>query len=75
MPRATLNFKLPEENSEYKEAVNGGAWKAIVYELSLVLRNKLKYGHSYKSIDQALEDIKDVLWQECKDRDLDPWSD
>jgi hypothetical protein len=75
MPKAILTFKLPEEQYYYDAASNGTAWKSIVGELALLLRSKLKYGHTYKTVDEALEDVKQVLWQECQDANLDPWSD
>lgn len=75
MPKATLNFKLPEEQYEYKNAIHGGDWKSIVYEVSMFLRNKLKYGHEFKDANEALEAVRDELWNECKDANLDPWSD
>ena len=75
MPKVTLVFKLPEEKSEYDEAVFGGRWKFIVYELSMLLRNKLKHGHDHKTADEALEAVREALWAECKDQNLDPWED
>jgi hypothetical protein len=75
MPKATLTFNLPEEQGEYADAVHGGGWRSIVYNVSIMLRNALKYGHSYKSADEALEAIRTHLWDECKARNLDPWSD
>lgn len=75
MPKATLNFKLPEETPEYKDAIHGGDWKSIVYEVSMFLRNKLKHGHEYKTADEALEAVRDALWDECKENNLDPWQD
>jgi predicted nucleotidyltransferase len=75
VPKATLTFNLPEERYEHEVAINGHKWKSIVYELSILLRNKLKHGNDYKTPDEALEDIKTTLWNECRDADLDPWGD
>lgn len=75
MPRATLTFKLPEETSEHQTAVHALDWKLVVYEVDMYLRNKLKHGHDLKTADQALEAVRDYLWSECKDRNLDPWED
>jgi hypothetical protein len=75
MPIAKLEFKLPEEQCEYKVAVQGGTWKSIVYDLSMFLRNSLKHGHTYKTADEALEAVKEFLWDECREENVDPWSD
>ena len=73
MPKIVMTFNLPEERYEHECALRGEAWKSIVYELSMFLRNALKHGHTYKSADEALEAIKAELWQTCQDENLDPW--
>ena len=75
MPKATLTFDLPQENSEYNAAVYGEDWKLVAYEFSMYMRNLLKYGHKLKTADEALEHMKDQFWSLCKDRSLDPWED
>lgn len=75
MPKSRLEFNLPEEQSEFNAAIHGMDWKLIVYDLSLFLRNKLKYGHEFKTADDALEAVKTELWEQCKSSNLDPWSD
>ena len=75
MPKVTLTYNLPEEQYEYGCSMHGSDWKDIVYEVSMFLRTKLKYGHEYKSIDAALEATRDLLWDACKERSLDPWSE
>ncbi len=73
MPNATLSFSLPEERAEHFDAIHGGDWRNVVYELSMFLRNALKHGHEYKTADDALEAVKTKLWDECNDSHLDPW--
>lgn len=75
MPKITMTFTLPEERSEHASALHGADWKGVVYEVSMFLRNTLKYGHEYKSADAALEAVKEKLWTECNDNNLDPWED
>ncbi len=75
MPKATLTFNLPEEQLEYRTAVHASDWKGVVWEVSMFLRNKLKHGHEFKTADEALEAVRDELWNECKDNNLDPWTD
>lgn len=75
MAKATLTFNLPEERSEYFTAVHAGNWKSIVFELSMFLRNKIKYGHNFKTADEALQAIKTELWHQCESNKIDPWED
>lgn len=75
MSKVTITFTLPDERLEHADAIHGSAWRYIVYELSMFLRNKLKHGHEFKNADQALEAVKEQLWLECKDANLDPWQD
>jgi hypothetical protein len=75
MPKVTMTFSLPEERAEHADALHGAEWKAIVYDLSVNLRNHLKYGHMFKTPDEALEAIRTLLWDDCKEVGLDPWQD
>jgi hypothetical protein len=72
MPKATLSFDLPEEQREYMTALCGAGWKNVVRELSLFLREKLELGYQYKTGDEALGAAQRVLWEACRDSDLDP---
>lgn len=73
MPKATLTFNLPDEQYDYQNATNGGKWHGIAYDISMFLRNKLKYGHDYKTADEALEAVKSEFWDLCQAENLDPW--
>lgn len=59
--KAILEFDLPDESVEFKDAIQGSGWKAVVWDLDQVLRNKLKHGHSFQSADEALEAIREEL--------------
>jgi hypothetical protein len=71
----TLKFNLPEERFEHECAIHGSDWRSIVCEVNMLLRNKLKYGHEYKTADEALEAVQTALWDECHETGLDPWSE
>jgi hypothetical protein len=75
MPKVTMTFSLPEEQIEHDAALHGAEWKSIVYDLAVNLRTHLKYGHTFKTPDEALEAIKTLLWDDCNDAGLDPWQD
>ena len=38
MPRATLEFNLPEESTEHRLAINGGRWQAAMWDLDMEMR-------------------------------------
>jgi len=41
--KAVLEFTLPDEETEFMEAVNGGMFKHVLWQLDQKLRGKLKY--------------------------------
>ncbi len=59
--QAFLIFSLPEEVEEHEMAIKGGDWKATVADIEEWLREKLKYGHEFKSADEALEAARKEL--------------
>lgn len=59
--KATLDFKLPEEQTEFENCLNGSKWAAICWNFDQFLRNKIKYGHSFTSADEALETMRQEL--------------
>ena len=62
MPTATLVFNLPEEREDHLCAVNAFKWKSVVSDLDNHLREQLKYGHSFKTPDEALEKTRQALF-------------
>jgi hypothetical protein len=42
--KATLEFDLPEDREEHTNAVNGTAWKCLVFDFDQTLRSWLKHG-------------------------------
>jgi hypothetical protein len=43
---ASLRFRLPEEESEFNTAINGGKYLAVLNELDIWLRSQYKYAGS-----------------------------
>ena len=70
MPKAILEFNLPEENEEHKVAVNSMGWHLLAYDMDQWLRGKLKHGHEFKSADEALEATRDELRRNAYDSGL-----
>jgi hypothetical protein len=72
VPRGTLSFSLPEEESEFRTACQAGVWKSLVYELlEGHLRGWLKHGHPFKSADEALEAVQNMVYEEMRPDGLD----
>jgi hypothetical protein len=63
--KAILEFNLPEEESEFMEAVNGGMFKHVLWQLDQNLRSNLKYGElpeaQYKCYDTIRKDLHSLL--------------
>jgi hypothetical protein len=51
--KATQTFNLPEENSEFSDAVHGGEWKSVCWQMDEELRKVIKYGDDEKNSLQA----------------------
>ena len=70
MPRASLSFSLPEEEAEFKEAQEGGAWKYLVLDFLGHIRNELKHGQISGERAAVLEEIRELIWHSIEDRKL-----
>ena len=41
--KATLTFKLPEEEGHHRSALDGARWKAVAGKINEWMRNEIKY--------------------------------
>lgn len=69
--KAKLEFSLPEEEGEFRDAINGYNWKNVVRDFYIELRGKLKHGHEFKNADEALEWAKKQILDYAQDCHLD----
>jgi hypothetical protein len=53
--KATLEFNLPEEDDEFRTAVDGHRWRLVVTDLDEALRTSLKYNEDEKHHSGLLE--------------------
>jgi hypothetical protein len=58
MPKAILEFQLPEEREEFEIANNGRDYYLALHEIDQHLRSCLKHGHDYKSVEELAEQIR-----------------
>jgi hypothetical protein len=68
--KATLEFDLPEEREEFELASKGTDWMLVLWEIDQNLRNSLKHGHEYKTADEAMEKMRELIGQEMSERGL-----
>jgi hypothetical protein len=62
--KAILEFNLPEEELEHKDALEGTSWKLVAWDLDQLLREYLKYGSCDQCQDNkyaAIEHIREQL--------------
>ena len=67
---AILQFILPEEQQEFQLAIRAAEWHSVVWEIDQKLRSYLKYGHTFKSANEVLEEVRKFLHEEMNDRNL-----
>ena len=59
---AILKFNLPEEQTEFNNAVNGAKWSLVAWELDQWLRSQIKY-----SPDEMSQEAYDAF-EQCRDK-------
>jgi hypothetical protein len=71
MPRATLTFRLPDEESDFRDAVDGWRAKCVLRSLDEHLRSQIKHGELPDEIEVALQELREWLSSECAEHGLD----
>ena len=61
MPQHVIKFTLPKEENDLKLAQRGKDYYCIIWDTLQEIRNYLKYGHQFKTIEEALEKIRETL--------------
>lgn len=60
--KAKLEFNLPDEQIEFDDAINGGKWKQVVWEIQQFLRKQIKYNDKVTEEQyQAYRIVQDEL--------------
>jgi len=63
MPKAILEFDLPEETEDFQYAVKGSHFACVIDELDNFLRAKLKYEELTDEQDACYQAVRDKLWE------------
>lgn len=61
MPIATLRFTLPDEEVEYRAAVQGSEAKALLWDIDQRCRSILKYGSPSQETAKLAEEIREMI--------------
>jgi hypothetical protein len=71
--KASLEFKLPEEQHEFANATQGAKMRSVLWELDQWLRGKLKYEElsdgQYDAFKQTRDELRRLLIEENIDLD------
>jgi hypothetical protein len=66
--KAILEFDLPEDNMEFKAAINGSNYKSAIWEYDQWLRSEMKYGELdkkiYEAYDTCRKELRKILEQD-----------
>ena len=69
MPIAILVFRIPENDDEFKDAVNGWKWHVLAQDMDQTLRSRVHHGDERGSYQEA----RDLLYELMHDYGLDLW--
>ena len=72
MPIATLTFNLPEDQPEFRAAVNGQSWQALAWEIDQHLRSEVKYAsdETPEAVIEALAKVREFLREQMNENGL-----
>ena len=69
---ATINYNLPEDDFQFRRAINGYKWAQIVYDVDETFRRELKYTEGLSEEQRACyEKVREVIREEMLDHNLD----
>ena len=61
MGKAILSFTLPDEESEFRSAVNGSKYQCVLWSLDQHLRNRIKHEDLQPAVYDALQHARAEL--------------
>lgn len=68
--KAKLNFNLPDEQIEFNDAINGNAYKTVIWELDQFLRSQLKHQDMPDEVSVKVLQIRDELHSIIQDHSI-----
>jgi hypothetical protein len=74
MPKAVLEFNLPEESGEFKLATKAGAYHSALNSIAEdIFRKRRKFGEFPEEQMKLIQEMEQEFWNICKEYDVDPW--
>ena len=71
MPIATLRFRLPEEETDFRDAVEGSRAKVVLSLIDEHLRQQIKHGELDDAVEVALQEVRSWLHSTCTEHGID----
>jgi len=71
MPTATLRFRLPDDESDFRDAIEGSRAKAIIAHLDEHLAEAIKGGELGHDVETAYQELREWLRTHCASYGLD----
>lgn len=69
---ATINYNLPEDEFQFRRAINGVKWAQIVYDIDETLRQWNKYNENLTAEQkEAYQKVRDLICTEMLEHNLD----
>jgi hypothetical protein len=72
MPKVSVVYNLPEEQSEFNTYKRAAAYQSVIWEFTKLMRDKTKYGDG-KKVDWEV--VSDEWWNVMKDGGVDPYDE
>ena len=70
--KAILEFNLPEDQPEFNNALKGGDWKHVCWQMDQYLRKRVKYDESLSEEQlEVYEDMRGEFWRMMKENNVD----
>jgi hypothetical protein len=71
--KAILEFTLPEDQPEFNNAIKGGDWKHVCWEMAQYLRAQIKYAPDEMSQEKydALEEVREEFNRIMNENNVD----
>ena len=70
--KAILEFNLPEDQPEFNNAIKGGDWKHVCWEMDQLLRKHIKYDEGLTEEQlEVYEDLRGEFWRMMKESNVD----
>ena len=70
--KAVLEFNLPQDQTEFNNAIKGGDWKHVCWQMDQYLRKELKYNDD-RSLEELnlLQKVRDELYGFMSENNVD----